>query len=151
MRFLLAAMTLIATPALAQPACTLPDGWAKPTIARAAVKGDALRYALKPGQTVNLGLARTVTFAAKPGRAPKPNSYAGIAALDIAKAGTVAVSLSNRAYVDLIRDGKTIASTSHREGCGGVRKTVNFAVTPGRYLIQLADAPEARVRMSIAQ
>jgi hypothetical protein len=152
MPFTLATVFILATTPAASPTCLLPNGWQRPIVARAAI-GATLRYALKDGQAVNLGLAPAtrVKFAMAPGRKAKTGSYAGLAAFDVRTAGTIAIALSEPAYVDVIRDGNAIASSAHREGCGGVRKIVSFPVVPGRYLIQLADAPSPRIRMLISQ
>lgn len=140
----------VSMPAFAQT-CPSAPGWAKPERHLAARSAD-MRFALKAGHSVELGLRPRgdVRLAGTAGRPAGPKSYAGLAALDVAKAGKLEIVLSNRSYVDLIRDGKALKSASHREtpGCAGMRKTVSFDVTPGRYVVQLTDAPERTVRFA---
>jgi hypothetical protein len=140
----------LATPVAAAP-CTVPAGWATATPYRAG-RSPALRFALAPGSISGLRLfhAAMVTLAVPSAHRAKADRFAGIAAIEIRRAGTITVSLSAKAYIDLVRDGAIIASVAHDgTGCGGVAKSVSFPVTPGRYLIQLTDAPTAVVRMAV--
>lgn len=152
MKPMLLALVFVPSIAQAEMACDVPIDWDKPRPARAAIV-PSMRYALSQGQTADLALAPVarVRFAAKPGRKPSPGSFAGLAAVDVKRGGTIAIALSSRAYVDLVRGGKALGSVSHSDACGSLRKTVVFAVTPGRYIVQLADAPDRRVRMFISR
>lgn len=141
---------LFAAPAVAQT-CPAPAGWDAPAKHLAARSPD-MKFALATGTSVQLELraSKDVQFAVASDRKPKANSLAGLAALDVAKAGKLDVILSNATYVDLVRDGKTLKSTGHASlaTCPGFRKSVSFDVVPGRYIVQLNDAPERTVRMA---
>jgi hypothetical protein len=134
--------------ALAAPACKVPAGWTKPVAHRAAASPD-MKFALQTGQAVRLSLlgANTVKLAAASAHKAKPNRAAGLAALDVPRAGTLSVALSTATYVDLVRDGTIIKTSGFSDNCGAVRKTVRFPVTPGRYIVQLTDAPTKTVTM----
>ena len=68
-------------------------------------------------------------------------------------AGTYRVALSSGAWIDLVRDGEPVASTAHGHGpnCTGVRKMVDFPLTPGRYTLQLGANGEAEMRVLVAR
>ncbi len=142
------ALITAATPTLAQN-CPRPQGWDKPA-RHVAARAPNLRFALKPNSSAQLQLhpEPAVVVPLKKDRARQPREYAGLAALDVAKAGKLEVTLSDRAYVDLIRDGRTLNSTAHgHKGCGGMAKSVGFDVIPGRYLVQIVDSPARSVRI----
>ena len=124
------------------------SGWDKP-IRHVAARAAEMKFALAPNTATRLRLIRADRVKlATPSRATRGTS-AGLAALDVPRAGTLDVVLSNASYVDLVRDGKPLRSTAHRmtTGCKGMRKAVSFAVVPGRYVVQLTGAPQASVVM----
>jgi hypothetical protein len=149
MRF---AIALALTAGLAGPVwaetCPSPQGWAKPE-RRLAARTPDMKFGLKPGGTVQIGLLpqNAVKFAA--GRVTR-KGYAGMAALDVAKAGTLQLVLDNKTYVDLVRDGKALplAGEPHAHGCPGIQKALDFKVTPGRYLVQLSGSPAQSVKIA---
>ena len=146
----LATLTLAAaTPAVAQP-CPQPVGWAAPE-RHAAAKAPNFRFALKPDSSHQLQLLpqREVTLSTASGRKAAPRAFAGLAAIDVTRAGTLDVLLSSRAYVDLVRNGKALPSAAHRQlKCGGISKLVSFTVTPGRYALQLTDSEARSIRVA---
>jgi hypothetical protein len=91
-----------------------------------------------------------VKLAVKTDRKAKWNTSAGLAALDVAKPGKLDVILSNATYVDVVRDGRVLKSIGHTDlkTCTGFRKSVSFDVVPGRYIVQLTDAPARTVKMA---
>lgn len=141
---------LVGTPALSQT-CPSPAGWAKPT-RHLAARAPEMKFALPTGTSHDIGLlpARAVKLASKTERKPKPGSTAGLAALNVTTAGKLDVILSTATYVDLVRDGRVLKSTGHSDfkSCPGLRKSVSFDVVPGRYIVQLTDAPGQRVRIA---
>ncbi|HVI99165.1 MAG TPA: hypothetical protein VM657_08875 [Sphingomonas sp.] len=114
-------------------------GWRQPTAAPAI--GKAFAVEARDPATVR-GLA--ATSVARPGRA-------ALVPIEIAVAGTYRVALSEAAWVDMVRDGAVLASVSHAHGpaCSGIRKIVDFKLTPGRYALQLSGMKTDRVRMMI--
>lgn len=141
---------LIGTPVFAQT-CPSPAGWAKPA-RHVAARAPEMKFALATGTSTQLELraGKDVKLAAITDRKPKPRTSAGLAALNVAKAGKLDVILSNATYVDLVRDGRTLKSASFTmpKDCPGIRKSVTYDVVPGRYIIQLTDAPARTVKMA---
>jgi len=150
MRTLAVLTFLVATPTFAQT-CPSPAGWAKPA-RHLAARTPNMKFALATGTSNEIGLlpANNVKLVVKGERPARSGSTAGLAALDVAKAGKLDVILSNAAYVDLVRDGRILKSTGHTDlkTCPGLRKSVNFDVVPGRYIVQLTNAPEKSVKMA---
>lgn len=140
----------MASPAIAQT-CPSPAGWANP-VRHLAARTPELKFALATGTSNQIGLlqANAVKLAVKGERPSKAGTTAGLAAIDVAKAGKLDVILSNATYVDLVRDGRILKSTGHSDlkTCPGLRKSVSFDVVPGRYIVQLTNAPEKSVRMA---
>ena len=149
MRVFVGIALIVAAPAAAQT-CPSPAGWAKPE-RHLAARSPTMRFALKPGGTAQISLlaAKDVTLAAD-ARKPRPNTSAGLAAIDVGKPGKLDVILSNATYVDLVRDGKALRSSGHSDfkKCPGFRKSVSFDVVPGRYIVQMTDAPTRSVKMA---
>ncbi len=123
-------------------AAIAPDG-----VMAAAAVGEAPE--LKPGQVAELTLRpqAQVHFATPPGKVGTSDGFAGLFAFDVVRPGTWRVALGKAAWVDVVKDGVSIASTNHGHGpaCTGIRKIVEFPLTPGRYLLQLAASPGDRV------
>ncbi|CAN5253990.1 hypothetical protein BH09PSE3_BH09PSE3_11820 [soil metagenome] len=150
MKLLRPALTLtgaIAAPAVADT-CNVPAGWAKPT-AHFAARRMPMSFALSVGPANRLTLlpSADVTPVVASAHKSKPNTLAGIAAIDVPRAGKLEIALSTPTYVDLVRDEKIIPSISHRRAdpCTGIHKIVAFDVAPGRYVIQLSDAATASI------
>ena len=148
MRVLIAAMVLVGSgPGWAQ-ACPKPQDWAKPE-RHLAARAPNMKFALKPGGVVQIGLLPqgAVRFAA--GKATR-QGHAGMAAIDVPRAGTLQLSVSNKTFVDLVRGGKPLdlAGETRERGCPGVQKTLAFKVTPGRYLVQFSGSPDRSVRIA---
>jgi hypothetical protein len=148
MRLLIAAILLAgSSPAWAQ-SCPKPQDWAKPE-RHLAARAPEMKFGLKPGGTVQIALLpqNEVKFAA--GKATR-KGYAGLAAIDVPKAGTLQLALDNKTYVDLVRSGKplALAGEPRMKGCPGVPKTLHFKVAPGRYLVQLSGSPSKSVRIA---
>jgi hypothetical protein len=141
-------MFLLGLAAAAATICTLPAGWMTPLPVHAALTRQ-MYFALKTGKayTIALAPAISVRLERQSRRIPKPGTWAGLAALDIAARGKVTIALSSAAYIDLVRGGVTLASVAHQRtgACPTMHKTVTFDVVPGRYLVQLTDAPDRSV------
>ncbi len=135
--------------AAAAAACPAPQGWAKPARHVAARSAD-MKFALpvNGSSTIALLPVKSVKLA-DAGHKPNPGTSAGLAAIDVPKAGKLDVVLSTATWVDLVRDGRALASSGHgmTKGCAGMRKDVTFDVVPGRYIVQLTDSPGKSVRM----
>lgn len=132
------------------PTCTAPAvlpaelaSWAKPTAMKAVGKAAKLDQAtLVEGQAVTLSLLATpnVTYPVRPEKPGGSVSYGGLARFTVTQAGTWRVALGSGAWVDVVKDGKAATSVAHGHGpaCTGVRKMVDYALSPGMYTLQLA-------------
>src|SRR3546814_6328727 len=67
--------------------------------------------------------------------------------VEVKKAGRLIVALDAGAWIDLVRDGAAQKSITHGHGpaCSGIRKMVEYDVTPGRYQLQIVNAPTASI------
>lgn len=128
--------------AVAAPPAELA-AWSTPKPMQAAAHaGPSGGAALAVGQAARLTLSRTsdVHYPLRPEKPGAPASYGGFLAIDIAEAGTYRVALGTAAWVDMVRGGQAMTSIAHAHGptCTGIRKIVDFALTPGRYTLQIA-------------
>jgi len=160
---------LLATPALAQemqhapancPADAKPlpaalSAWTDKASLDAADNPAGLNAAaLAPGKavTVNLHHTREVQYISKPEKPGGSVAYGGLLMLDIKNAGTYQVNLSSGAWIDLLKGGATVMSGAHAPGpaCSGIRKTVQFPLQPGRYVIQLSANGDPTVAVMVS-
>ena len=134
----------LAAAAAAAPVCDgapppLPtplSGWTRPSPVHDMLPlGTSASLTLKP----SAGFA----YAVAPPKADAADSFSGMYAFRIDKAGRYAVALSLPAWIDVIRDSKSVASTAHQHGpdCSDIRKIVIFDLTPGAYTLQLNNSP----------
>jgi hypothetical protein len=145
---LLAALLLQAAPvtasctAIAPPPTGLEAWSAHPAATTIAIGSPA---------TLTLSPAAGYSFALKPDRPPTPDSFALDATFSVTTAGTYRVALNGGAWIDMIHEGKVIASTAHTEGpaCSGIRKIVDFPLTPGTYTVQLTGAKSAALTILV--
>ena len=138
------AMMLLSTPVAAQEVCEpVPAEWAGWS------SGTQMTGDLEPGGRREMMLAPSgsVTLAATPGKEAATGLYAGVAWFDVVRAGKARIALDQAAWIDLVRDGAIVPSTGHGHGpkCSGMRKIVDFDLTPGRYGIQIVNAPNDRI------
>lgn len=145
---------LLCGPGLAQPSCPASSQLAPAaTLRSAATLADIDVARLNPGQAAIIGLhpARDVHFAAAPERQSDSSSFSGMVMLDVRKAGTYRISLSSGAWIDVVKDGEVVDSTSHNPGaeCSPFRKIVSFPLTAGRHVIQLSGNKDAGLSMMV--
>jgi hypothetical protein len=149
---LFAALLLQAAPAAA-PVCTATV--APPAGLEAwSVAPGMTADVIAPGKNIVLTLEPidSVTFPLPLERKPAPGTFGGVYHVTVATAGTDRVVLQNGAWIDLVRDGKSLTSVGHMEGapCSGIRKIVDFALQPGTYAVQLSSAKTKEMRILIA-
>jgi hypothetical protein len=117
------------------------------------MSGAALGALPPTGVAVDLQPQVTVEYVLAPGRAPKTeDSFGGILTIaNVAQAGAYQVTASEEAWIDVIQNGKALASTAHtgREGCPDVRKSVRFDLDAGPLTIQVSDAPSLQIKLAI--
>ena len=130
-------------------------GWSISVPRTAATSaGAASRASLSLGQSAQLRLMPTPTlrYALPPEKSGKPASHGGLASFTVANPGTYRVALGAGAWVDVVRDRKAVASVAHGHGpaCSTIRKVVDFKLTPGRYLLQVAGNADPVILVMIA-
>lgn len=165
MRVAFASLLLLATPAVAQgpaadPSCAnvgaaLPAelaGWSEQVPVSAGVKpGDGATVAVGKAALVSLHPARHLALVASE-KAPA-SGHGGTLTLPVTAAGTYRVALGGRAWIDLVQRGKPLPSVAHGHGpkCTGVRKTVDFRLSPGNYAIQLSGSDAESIVLLVAK
>ncbi len=110
-------------------------------------------------ETIGSGVAlelqpnASVAFVLPPERQPKqPDSFGGVVFFaSIPKAGLYQVTLSGEAWLDVIQDGKALASAAHsgKRGCEDVRKSVRFELKPGALTVQLSGAAAKTIKLAV--
>lgn len=104
-----------------------------------------------------LGAARTelalhrfesLRYWAAPAQRPDSFKYGGMVPVVAQKPGRLLVALDQGAWTDLVQGGRIVKSAAHRHGpaCSGIGKIVEYDVMPGRYLLQIVNAPQASIR-----
>lgn len=126
------------------PVCTeaavLPaelSGWASPM---PLVVGSSAELVVgRSVQTLLLPTAR-VRYSVAPETQGQAGTFGGVIPVTIATAGRYRVALGAGAWIDVVRNGRTMPSVAHGHGpaCTAVRKMVDFDLVPGRYLVQIA-------------
>lgn len=143
-------------PADAEPIPAPLAGWRARKTLTAATNAKALyQIMLSPGVGADLRLAPTptVAYVRRPDHPGGAVSYGGMLAFTADHAGTVRIAIGSGAWLDLIdASGTALVSTAHGHGpnCSGIRKMVDFAVRPGRYVIEVAGAGSPNLPIVIA-
>jgi hypothetical protein len=134
----------------AAPACTAPVAptgelapWTAPSQLQAARnEANASRARLPIGQAARLTLVQTpeVRYPLRPEKPGGSVSYGGLVQIDVREAGTYRLALDSAAWIDVVRDKQAVTSSAHGHGphCTGIRKMVDFRLTPGSYILQIA-------------
>lgn len=96
---------------------------------------------------LSLHAADALHYWVAPEKRAAAGKWGGMMPVAVAKAGRLVIALDAGAWIDLVRDGAVVGSVGHGHGpeCSGIRKMVEFDVTPGRYLLQIVNAPEASI------
>lgn len=147
-----------ATAACAAPVA--PTGelaqWTAPvTLTAAGSKGRTSRARLPVGQAANLTLLQTsqVRYPLRPEKPGGSVSYGGLVRIDVREAATYRVALGSAAWIDLVRGNTAVTSSAHGHGpdCTGIRKMVDFPLTPGSYTLQIAANGEPQITVLVAR
>lgn len=129
-------------------------GWSTRTpLAAGRAPRNAPVLALGRGADLSLHPLVQVQAVAPWGREPMPESQGGLAMFQVTRAGTYRVALGSAAWIDVVRAGKSLPSSAHGHGpaCTGIRKIVDFRLTPGRYVLQLSGSAAATLPVLIAR
>ncbi len=118
--------------------------WTKPEALPAGASG-----ATQPGvaighaYAVQLSPVAAVQYPVAP-RKLKDGSFGGLFMLTVDKAGTYTVAFDSAAWIDVVRDGSVVRSSSfgHGPDCSTIHKVVNFDLQPGHYTIEVSSAPK---------
>lgn len=104
---------------------------------------------------ITLQPMESVTFAVPSSGKPKGDpatSFAGTLNFDsVAAAGLYQVSMSRVGWIDVVQNGKTLATEAHsgKSDCIGLRKSVRFNLDAGALSIQLSGVPDSTVKIAI--
>ena len=131
-------------------------GWASPTpVVAATTAADLPRAIVTIGRRADLALSPSakIVFAVAPGKAPAATTNSGMASFTVATAGTYRVALGTAAWITIAKDGAALQSVAHKHGlgCAGVRKMVDFTLTPGAHVLQIENAPDGVAGLLIAR
>ena len=118
-------------------------GWDDRTsLPAAATEQNVAMAELIPGRGAALALRPTpeVRYPVRPAKPGGSVSHGGLARFTADKAGIWRIALGSGVWIELVRNGKALPSVAHGHGpiCTGIRKMVDFALEPGRYLIEIA-------------
>jgi hypothetical protein len=135
--------------AASQPTCVRIEpvagfeGWGKPAGAALALGREAT-LALEP--------AAQVEFKPALARPAKEGTFGGFFPIDVAAAGHYRIALSAGAWADLVQKGERLklAGHGHASSCSGIAKIVEYDLQPGRYWLQLSNAPEAAIGVMVS-
>jgi hypothetical protein len=91
-------------------------------------------------------------FPLPPGKAPAPQTASGFISFAAPEApGTYQVSLSGKAWIDVIQDGKIVPSTAHTmdPSCPSIHKSVRFDLAAAPVTLQISGADATSVVFTI--
>ncbi|ABA04204.1 conserved hypothetical protein [Nitrobacter winogradskyi Nb-255] len=145
----------------AQPACTAPVAptgelapWTAPSPLQAA-GSEAGISSLPVGRAVRLTLLQTpeVRYPLRPEKPGGSVSHGGLVRIDVREAGTYRVALDSAAWIDVVRDKQALRSTAHGHGpnCTGIRKMVDYSLTPGPYILQISANGQPQMTVLLAR
>ena len=111
-------------------------------LASATRSADLGAAVLAPGQAVDARLhpTRDVAYVTQPEKPGGSVAHGGLLRLRIPAAGTYRVVLGSAAWIDVLKDGRSVASSAHAPGpaCSTARKTVEFSLVRGDYVLQVS-------------
>lgn len=145
-----------ASPCPATPAALPAElaGWSRmvPVAAGASAAG-ARSLTVGTGMRATLLPRLKLSYAVRPEKPHDAFSYGGLFAFDVPAAGRYRVALGSGAWIDVVRDGRALASVAHDHGpdCSGVRKMVDFDLQPGRHVLQIVGNNAAMLPLMVAR
>ncbi|MGE0665613.1 MAG: homogentisate 1,2-dioxygenase [Sphingomonadales bacterium] len=152
-----------ASPDHASPDCAkipslpaeLSEWAARSPVTSSASEGGLTEARLDVGRGADAALHETgdTHYVIPPEKPGEPASHGGLFTLRIPEAGTYRVALGAKAWIDVVSGGKAVASTAHGHGpeCSGIRKIVDFPLSPGLYVLQLAGAAEPSIGILVTK
>lgn len=126
-------------------------GWRTPVAVAAARNPVAIPVG--KGVRARLLLIGDVVFPVAPARRGDRASHGGVFAFEVARGGRYRVALGARPWIEVVQGGRIIPSAAHAHGpeCSPVMKMVDYDLTPGRYLLEVAGSPPATLGMMVAR
>lgn len=125
----------------------------KDTDLEAVFSGAAVPSLPARGVALELQPYFTVDYVLAPAKQPKSeDDWGGVLVIqNVPKAGRYQVTASEHAWIDLIQNGKALASTAHtgKPDCAGVRKSVRFDLEPGPLTVQVSGAETKQIKLAI--
>ncbi|MDQ2878738.1 MAG: homogentisate 1,2-dioxygenase, partial [Pseudomonadota bacterium] len=111
---------------------------------------------LQPGVRADVTLlpVARIVHAVPPHKAPAAGTFGGLLGIMTARAGTYRIALGAPAWIDLVgADGKALPPVAHGHGpdCSGIRKIVDFALQPGRYVVQIDGSASATIGVMMVE
>jgi hypothetical protein len=117
--------------------------------------GELSKAELKLGAAAKVALLQTskVEYPVRPEKPGGSVSHGGLLAFTVAEPGTYRVALSAPAWVEVVRDGKTIAPESFGHGptCTSIRKIVEFPLTAGAHVLEIAANAESTMNVLVVR
>ncbi len=159
---LAAAVVAAPCPAMAQdkPPCDQFD-WSvkrelallKDTDLETVLSGATIASLPSQGVALELMPHAAVEYVQAPGRAPKSEgSFGGVLqVLNVDKAGAYNVTLSGEGWIDIIQNGKAVASIAHtgKKDCETLRKSVRFEFQTGPAAIQISGVAATQIKLAV--
>ena len=117
-----------------------------------ATADGAAALTLATGARVTLTPTPQVTYAATMKHMGMPASFGGTLAFFVVKPARYRVSLGAAAWIDVVQGAAALPSVAHGHGpdCSGIRKIVEFDLSPGAYLLQIAGNDAATLGVMVA-
>ncbi|HEV2441992.1 MAG TPA: hypothetical protein VGT07_05690 [Steroidobacteraceae bacterium] len=103
---------------------------------------------------LSLAPQEQVAFAVQPGKKTRTGgAHAGLVRLHIARSGLYRVALSGRFWIDVVKDGKLIASAAFTgaRGCNAPRKIVLYRLVAGDILLQLSGGASPQTELTVTR
>ncbi|WP_214469881.1 hypothetical protein [Mesorhizobium sp. dw_380] len=90
-------------------------------------------------------------FAVPPEHAPAAGTFGAVASVAVPPEGTIQISLSGEAWIDVIQDGHVVKSSGYSgvKTCPGIRKSVRFKLAPGQATVQFSGAKKADLKVAV--
>lgn len=129
-------------------------GWTAAVPVKAAVvPGELALATIEPGRGVRATLspAEAVRYPIVPGHPGEPGTMGGMLEFAVSRAGTYRIALGASAWIDVVRDSHALSSIAHDHGpeCSPIRKTVDFTLAPGRYLLAVSGNKTATLALMV--
>jgi hypothetical protein len=132
------------------------EAWrSKADVAAVGTAGELAKAELKIGAAVKAALLPTpkVDYPAPPEKPGGAASHGGLLSFNVTEPGTYRVALSTPAWVEAVKDGKAIApgSFGHGPECTTIRKIVEFPLTAGAHVLEIAANADASVNVLVVR